>query len=733
MLFMHTCRSLRDPAPAFWSPAAHTVLVVPCAGMSTRTIVIVTILNPFSSPTHTHTGPIMASPTPTPDLAPATKALADDGHEWHDAREGNISPLPPWSLSLPDPQQELRQRKTAATGASAPEPTTPESSSASASAASSSTASTPAPPPAVEKQWPIESRRPLGGFETFFHTTVPYGLGCIYYVIDFEGPPDTDLLAEAMAFQVKEHPNLRSRLYNGYMEIIPFEACPQIVIPYMESEDVVGHTERWMKDATALKAGRDPYLWQLALHHTPSSESHHLLFLIHHAISDGDSILRCLQSLMTGMASLSPLSPHERARKLGLVKSLPQLPSADAQLYPLYNGYYLIYHFRCLFKELWKVFLCPRIPRPCKTTLTEKARITRMFSFVLDAPDFKRLLKTCKAKQTSVTGALVAATSQAMEGFIEPEPSSFKMKVEILVNFRGKASATKGSVESHMLYAAPMDVMLEAGNTPETNLDFWNTARIAKKEIDAFATEPHRIVDALEFFYVMGHHPIAFPLIRLFGISPKQGRQKAVSISNLGMTDKLFQPAGPWKLGRMQMGIDELLFGHSVFLAMASHEGRLNFTLSYIDPIVSRSMAEDYAQAVIRSLIEACPPAVEDVPPTPQTPVSITAKPASSSYPTPASLLSQEPWEGRLVSGAGMPSGVGGAGGSSGPGSTGAGGLPLAAAAAAAGGGGGGGLVPSGGGAGHMGVASPAAGGGSSSSSSSSDGGPKVQRMVAGS
>jgi len=675
----------------------------------------------------------MASPTPTPAVAPATKALADDGHEWHDAREGNFSPLPPWSLSLPDPQQEIRQRKTAAAAAaaaSAPQPTIPESSSVSSS---STTASTHTPPPAVVRQWPIESRRPLGGFETFFHTTVPYGLGCIYYVIDFEGPPDTDLLAEAMRFQVKLHPNLRSRPHNGYLEAIPFESCPQIVIPYIESEDVVGYTERWMKDATDLKAGRDPYLWQLALHHTPSSESHHLLFIIHHVISDGDSILRCLQSLMTGMESLSPLSPHERERKLGQVKALPQLPSADAQLYPLYNGYYLIYHFRCLFTELWKVILCPRIPRPCKMTSTEKARITRMFSFVLDAPDFKRLLKTCKAKETSVTGALVAATTQAMEGFIEKEESSFKMKVEILVNFRGKASATKGSVESHMLYAAPMDVMLEAGNTPETNLDFWNTARIAKQEIDAFATEPHRIVDALEFFYVMGHHPIAFPLIRLFGISPKQGRQKAVSISNLGMTDKLFQPAGPWKLGRMQMGIDELLFGHSVFLAMASHEGRLNFTLSYTDPIVSRSMAEDYAQAVIRSLIEACPPAVEDVPPTPQTPVSITAKPASSSYPTAISLLNQEPREGMLVSGAGRAGGVGGAGGSSGAGPTGAGGSPrAAAAAAAAGGGGGGGLVPSGGGAGTVGVASPAAGGGSSASSSSG-GGPKVQRMVAGS
>ncbi|TFJ83964.1 hypothetical protein NSK_005059 [Nannochloropsis salina CCMP1776] len=650
-----------------------------------------------------------------------TNLHTEDGHEWHDAREEEFATVPSWALSSPNPLNELRQRKNHdASDKSVPlTPATPETSSTWSSWLSSSS---PTQSSAVKRDWLIEARRRLGGFETFFRTTVPYGLGCIYYIVDFEGPPDTDLLAEAMRFQVKQHPNLRSRLHGDYLEAVAFEDCPQIVVPYIESEDVVGYTERAMKAAKELKAGRDPYLWQLALHHTPSSESHHLLFLIHHAISDGDSILRCLQSLMEGMASLSPLSPHERERKLAQVKALPQLASADEQLYPLYNGYYLVYHFRTLFREVWRVVLRPRLPRPCQMTLTEAPRVTRCLSFVLDAPDFKRLLKTCKANQTSVTGALVAATSQAMEGFIEGPPSSFKMKVEVLVNFRGKASATLGSKDSHQLYAAPMDMLLPAGNKAETRLEFWRTAREAKREIDAFATEPHRIVDTLEFFYIMGHHPIAMPLIRLFGASPRQGRQKALSISNLGSTDKLFQPAGPWRLGRMQMGIDELLFGHSVFLAMASHEGRLNFSLSYIEPIVSKAMAENYSQAVIRALIDACPPASEDAPPTPQTPVSITAKPSisvPSAQPSTPSTLRRGLREGeRLVSGAGR---------------TGMGGIvsPIGGGTASATGGGGGGGLVSGGGAGEVGVASPAAGGGASSSLSS--GSSNVHRMAAGS
>ena len=59
---------------------------------------------------------------------------------------------------------------------------------------------------------PVEARRKLGGMEMFFASSVPRGLGLIYYVVDFEGPPDTDLLKESMRLQLKRHPNLRSRV-----------------------------------------------------------------------------------------------------------------------------------------------------------------------------------------------------------------------------------------------------------------------------------------------------------------------------------------------------------------------------------------------------------------------------------------------------------------------------------------------------------------------------------------
>jgi hypothetical protein len=75
---------------------------------------------------------------------------------------------------------------------------------------------------ARQRDLPVESRRRLGGFETFFAYAVPYGLGLIYYVVDMEGPADVELLRLSMRLAVKRHPNLRSRIVDG---CVPVHVC----------------------------------------------------------------------------------------------------------------------------------------------------------------------------------------------------------------------------------------------------------------------------------------------------------------------------------------------------------------------------------------------------------------------------------------------------------------------------------------------------------------------------
>ena len=89
------------------------------------------------------------------------------------------------------------------------------------------------------------------------------------------------------------------------------------------------------------------------------------------------------------MGKLAYLPVPARRQILRETECLKQLPSADAQLYPKYNGHYLIYHFRSLFRELWRMILQPVIPRYATYTRNHTQRQTRISSFTLDAPDFK--------------------------------------------------------------------------------------------------------------------------------------------------------------------------------------------------------------------------------------------------------------------------------------------------------------------------------------------------------
>jgi hypothetical protein len=45
-----------------------------------------------------------------------------------------------------------------------------------------------------------------------------------------------------------------------------------------------------------------------------------------------------------------------------------------------------------------------------------------------------------------------------------------------------------------------------------------------------------QIMDTLDLFRVLGQHPLSWPILNFLGRSTKQGRYKAMSVSNLGTT-----------------------------------------------------------------------------------------------------------------------------------------------------------------------------------------------------
>lgn len=139
----------------------------------------------------------------------------------------------------------------------------------------------------------------------------------------------------------------------------------------------------------------------------------------------------------------------------------------------------------------------------------------------------------------------------------------------MLINYRGKAKTfTPEAEKSCQLFALPVDVMV-GGRGHSTA--FWDVARQTRTVLEGYIENDDYSLQLLDLFNVLAKHPIAWPIFTFLSTSSIQGRYKGLSISNLGRTDVRFE-TGDFKLGKMVMGIDEIAFGHSIFLACASYK-----------------------------------------------------------------------------------------------------------------------------------------------------------------
>lgn len=175
------------------------------------------------------------------------------------------------------------------------------------------------------------------------------------------------------------------------------------------------------------------------------------------------------------------------------------------------------------------------------------------------------------------------------------------MKCEVLINYRGKAKTfTPEAEKSCQLFALPVDVMVGGKGH---SVQFWDVARQTRSVLEGYIEVDEYALQLLDLFKVLASHPISWPIFTYLSTSRIQGRYKGLSISNLGRTDGRFEK-GDFKLGKMVMGIDEIAFGHSIFVACASYKGDLNFTISYPWPVVSDETARAFGEGMVRRCID---------------------------------------------------------------------------------------------------------------------------------
>jgi hypothetical protein len=96
-----------------------------------------------------------------------------------------------------------------------------------------------------------------------------------------------------------------------------------------------------------------------------------------------------------------------------------------------------------------------------------------------------------------------------------------------------------------------------------------------------------------------------YRLLEQRAVGPTQGRVKAMAISNLGKMDGKFPPCGAFGLSRLRWGISEHGIGHYCFVGASSWGGRLDVTVTAMDPLVSPERGRRILHGILARLAEA--------------------------------------------------------------------------------------------------------------------------------
>jgi hypothetical protein len=428
----------------------------------------------------------------------------------------------------------------------------------------------------------VNFSRKLGLVEHLFATL--HSMGAMLYVniARIQGAISFDILRDAIDLIQKRHPLLQVHL-QASDDGFSFEANGTLAIPLRAIDRL--HQQQWLEIAenelvTKFSDNCEP-LCRLTLLNTSEAEGiNELIVTFHHAIADGISALHFIHELLSYYQQLvedTPIPP---------IDSLPLLPPLE-QL--------LVQHLSELdAADLTQIALSQTNPAAAliiEQTALVKDRSTRIISRELDRIITSQIKNRCRDEQTTVHGALCAATILACGRQLStPEPVLISCSSS--VNLRGSCFPVVDS--SHLgCFVSNATISHHA----RIDTDFWELARECKSNIDRLIHQkvPHAQVSNPElrdkyrssFLAQIAEH--------------NMGRNTMAHVSNLGEFN--FPTSyGSIQLESFYFAAGLSLIGTCLWLGAVTIDRKLCCTFTYTHPLISTKTAKSLVNSTIAIL-----------------------------------------------------------------------------------------------------------------------------------
>ena len=422
--------------------------------------------------------------------------------------------------------------------------------------------------------------RVLGCWETIqktFHQQYRCA-GMILQVVRIEGGLTAGLLAQALAVLQLRHPLLRARFGEeggrpAFIVATPDAGALRVPLRVVPMEDD-GAWQR-LGESEAMRDFDGEFLWRAIL--LEGAACCDIIFLIHHAIADGHSIVRLVHDLMTlccaiaeGRAGTDDYAP------------LPLLPAAD---------------------ELLNRSLPPGSPAGLPATGEQEGALYR-FPFEGCAPPEERRLGTCfrqiekeavallqsRCRNCGVTptGAITAALLQAAA---DTAAAPQRLSMDTGLSLRRYCAPEIGPE-----HVGCNIMMLQTSHSLKHGGDFWSFAAACQQELRRAAALKQR-----QGFLPRGFHP-AFVASSIGSNLQESGQAghfaNGICFSNPGVVS-VDEKYGPFRVQDIYNVTCETAGLWLLFLGTHVLHGRLYCDFSFAEPLASRTTVEGIADRMV--------------------------------------------------------------------------------------------------------------------------------------
>jgi hypothetical protein len=414
--------------------------------------------------------------------------------------------------------------------------------------------------------------RPLGPFETLvaeLYAAFP-GMLMVTAAAQFDGCVAAAAARRALAAIHRRHPLLGARLERAgekwvFRSGVAFHGIPLTILSEPSDFDL----RRWLEAEAARPLPADGALWRAVVALWPSSQRVILLLTLHHAITDGMSVLALVRAFETGCRG-----PAEAA---GLGVEPLSVPGSVEQLLPATPGGGALDIPPASPSVRW------RFERPA--ALGE--RVPRVLLRTLGRDRVRLLHARAHAENVTVSAAIIAALLGA--AWTLPNAGA-RVLVTIPVDIRRRVSPPLSDEHCALLIS---EVGLEFG--PEIQaIGFWDRAREIERQISA------RLPSVLVAPPEPGPEELRAKLAPL--VDPRRDSFiLGFVMTNLGALTT--EPAdGPLTLETFRAIASQQAGLAAITISVSTVDDHTAMTIGYTEPLLAASSASAFAGAMLRAL-----------------------------------------------------------------------------------------------------------------------------------